>query len=132
MLNTSAADELMLPARVEEINSHTGRIQALRIDVMHCLHKQGGWAYLQDMGQDPKINTHKKAINFVKDFSLLSLLKALPNFNVDQTEPDKISIELIDYSVEDDSAVVEYVKEHAKGGGRGADGKGKGKMKGFS
>ena len=72
----------VLPAPIDEPQSRDEALQAIRIEVIRSLHKRGGTAQMNDIGQEPHINRHRQ--QWLKDIRFLDLIQKFPgNFAVE-------------------------------------------------
>lgn len=127
------AQDAVLPERTAaEPASPQQVLQALRVELVHSLHKQDGLALLQDLGQEVKVVTFKKRFAVWNNkVSLLDVVKLFTeNFWIDDSDANKITVSLVDYGVEDESMLEEYLQggddDNKKGFRKGYGGKGKG------
>lgn len=72
---------LMLPERIEEPRSQAQRMQALRIELVHVVHKRGGKAALNELGQDQRVQKVKTGLP--KTLKLIEFIRLFPgNFTI--------------------------------------------------
>lgn len=73
--------DLALPERIEEPRSQSQRMQALRIELCHVLHKRGSKAALNELGQDQKVQKVKTGLP--KTLKLIEFIRMFPqNFSI--------------------------------------------------
>mmetsp|Transcript_71472 Transcript_71472/g.149405 ORF Transcript_71472/g.149405 Transcript_71472/m.149405 type:complete len:566 (+) Transcript_71472:172-1869(+) len=53
---------LLLPERIEQPKSQVEKVQALRIELIHALHRRGGKVAIQELGQEPRLQEKKKLV----------------------------------------------------------------------
>jgi len=96
--------ELMLPERIRSPMNVKDRMQALRIEIVHALHRRGGHASPQDLGQEHRVQKYKANIAQAK--KLIDFIKLFPsNFEITYDAQQQASLTLISFDVNDSSMI---------------------------
>lgn len=120
--------EVLLPERIEDPRSQGQRMQALRIEICHVLHKRGRTAQLNEIGQDQKIQKVKAGLP--KALKLIEFIRLFPhNFTVTNGEGGSMDIALISEDVTDQSMIDRSIEKTRAAADRFRDGKGMGRGK---
>jgi len=122
--------DLMLPEKLTEPRSQSDKMQALRIELVHVLHKRGGQAQLNELGQDQTVQRVKTGLP--KALKLIEFIRTFPsNFNITASvgglmdvtliTPDVYDRSMIESQIERVRAATERFREKGcgKGGGGG-------------
>lgn len=106
-LNVLPTDaDLQLPDRIPNPRGAKEKMQALRIEIVHALHRRGGRANPQDLGQEHRVQKRKEGISQAKKMS--DFIKLFPgNFMVGVDEHNQQIVEIKSYDVYDTS-MIEY------------------------
>jgi hypothetical protein len=130
----------VLPAPLDEPQSRDEALQAIRIEVIRSLHKRGGTAQMNDIGQEPHINRHRQ--QWLKDTRFLDLIQKFPgNFVVEAQGHGNFLVELISMDCNESVSPGplpkkrENLRDREKGKGKGlakgkVDGKSRSKVAG--
>jgi len=95
--------DLMLPERLEDPRSLKEKMQALRVELIHALHRRGRKVALQELGQEPKVQQSKSLLH--KAQKLIDFIKLFPdNFAMINDDASMI-IELVSMDVYDQSMI---------------------------
>jgi hypothetical protein len=125
---------MVLPDRVFEPQTLRQRLQALRIEIVHCLYRRGGRAEVQHLGQDYLVQQCKEKVHQGK--KLLDFVKAFPkNFGVEidnsNAQRENFYVTILDANCDDETGVEDMMLRSTglphwmgKGRGRGLTGKG--------
>jgi len=115
--------DLMLPERIEEPRSQRDRMQALRVELIHALHRRGGSVALQELGQDQQVQKVKSSLN--KGQKLIEFIRMFPgNFTVTTDNAGQMMVQVASTDVYDMSMV-----DHSIAKSQGSSqGKGKGRL----
>jgi len=119
--------DLLLPTRIQEPRNQAERMQALRVELCHVLHKRGGKCQLNELGQDQKIQAVRKGMP--KSSKLIDFVKQFPgNFTITSgagvlmdvflASADCSDQSMIENGIERSRAATERFRE-TKGKGRG-------------
>lgn len=96
--------ELMLPEKMRNPTNAKERMQALRIEVVHALHRRGGHAIGQELGQEHRIQKYKANVPQAK--KLIDFIKLFPtNFDIRIDEQHQQTLTLISFDVDDTSMI---------------------------
>lgn len=117
---------LMLPERIDEPRSQSQRMQALRIELVHVVHKRGGKAALNELGQDQRVQKVKtglpktlKLIEFIRmfpaNFAITSNLTGLMDITLDS--PDCYDQSMIERNILRAQQQTQAFRDKGKGKG---------------
>jgi len=109
----------MLPERLDDPQGVKEKMQALRIELLHALHRRGGRVPLQELGQEPRVQQRKTGLNQAK--KLIDFIRLFDhNFVVTATESQMIveigSLDVSDVSMIDRSIQRNQQNTPTKGG----------------
>jgi len=126
-------DDLSLPAKIEEPQNMLHLMQAIRIELMHALHRRGDRVWLHELGADPQVLKHKNAL--LAGRKLLELIRVFPaNFTVEDRGNGNVVVKLTNIDVTDTSMIPDvlekFMAQEANKDALGDKGKGKGKGRG--
>jgi len=95
---------LLLPERIDEPRSQSQRMQALRIELVHVIHKRGGKAALNELGQDQKVQKVKTGLP--KTLKMVEFVRMFPaNFTVTSGPTGLMDVALDNADVYDQSMI---------------------------
>jgi len=96
--------ELMLPERIRSPTNVRDRMQALRIELVHALHRRGGHAAPQELGQEHRVQ--KVKANIAQAKKLIDFVKLFPtNFDITYDEKKEATLTLISFDCNDSSMI---------------------------
>lgn len=100
---------MVLPDRILEPTTYRQRLQALRIEIVHCLFRRGGRCEVQHIGQDwqvgqvkDKVAQGKKLLDFVRAFPKQFAVEVNPGSTSGR---DEIFVTLLDADSSDETIV---------------------------
>jgi len=105
---TSFAEECqamsaMLPERLDDPRNVKEKMQALRIELLHALHRRGGKVPLQELGQEPRVQQRKTGLHQAK--KLIDFLRVFPLNFVIQADATQMIVEIGSLDVSDQNMI---------------------------
>eukprot|EP00928_Gymnodinium_smaydae_P084602 TRINITY_DN6787_c0_g1_i1.p1 TRINITY_DN6787_c0_g1~~TRINITY_DN6787_c0_g1_i1.p1 ORF type:complete len:698 (+),score=104.30 TRINITY_DN6787_c0_g1_i1:121-2094(+) len=101
--------EALLPERVENPRTLREKIQSLRIELLHALHRRGGKTAIQDLGQEPRVQKRKQGLHQAK--KLIDTVRIFPeNFEVSQADDGQFVVEIKNFDVSDQSMIEQSLR----------------------
>lgn len=96
--------DLMLPERIRGARSIKEKLQAIRIELIHALHRRGGEGFLQELGQEPRVQSNRQGCPQAQKLS--DLIRMFPgNFALNISEDGTQLVKLVGYSVSEQSQI---------------------------
>eukprot|EP00929_Paragymnodinium_shiwhaense_P025363 TRINITY_DN1535_c1_g1_i1.p1 TRINITY_DN1535_c1_g1~~TRINITY_DN1535_c1_g1_i1.p1 ORF type:complete len:668 (+),score=120.52 TRINITY_DN1535_c1_g1_i1:48-2051(+) len=120
-------NEAMLPERIESPKNLKDKHQALRIELIHALHRRGGRVAIQELGQEIRVQEKKKMLHQGK--KLIDLVRLWPdNFKLSQVHDEasgNTMVDLLSQDVNDQSMIDHAIRKTtealpSRDGGRGS------------
>jgi len=121
---------LLLPERIDEPRSQSQRMQGLRIELVHVVHKRGGKAALNELGQDQRVQKVKtglpktlKLIEFIRMFPANFTITTNPTGLMDITldSPDCYDQSMIERNILRAQQMTQQFRDKGKGKGGSRD-----------
>lgn len=100
-----------LPPRIERPLTAEESLQAFRIEVVHSLHRRGGTAALNDLGQEPRVNLYRPTIMGERKKLLEPIRVFGENFAVEDKGHGNFDLHLLSYDVSDVSMLSHYIHQ---------------------
>jgi len=95
-------DSILLPVRIEEPKAQGEKMQALRIEILYCLHRRGGKSALQELGQEPRVSHLRQTLQQAQ--RLGDFVKHFPqNFLVSASDNGQVLVQIASYEVHDEA-----------------------------
>lgn len=114
-------DALLLPERIDNPRSSIEKVQALRIELLHAVHRRGGKCAIQELGQEPRLQEKKKLVHQAK--KLVDWVKVFPdNFEITSDGQQNI-VELVSTDVKDMRVIEKIIRRDDDRVGYGSRGR---------
>jgi len=93
------SEEDFLPERIENPRIMLDKVQALRIELLHALHRRGGKCAIQELGQEPRLQEKKKLVHQAK--KLVDWVKVFPENFLVESDGQQMVVEILSKDVSD-------------------------------
>lgn len=110
-IQESTRSDQELPERIHSPGSAKERMQALRIEIIHALHRRGGKAEAQGLGQDHLVQQCKERIYQARKLS--DFLRIFPkNFGLTTSDAGGFIVELLEAGVADQTMIENSIQRN--------------------